>query len=115
MARAIYEVKLKERYFPAHSEAEALEMQNESDCGLKADEASVSLAVKEEHAVKLFLLAKTMYDTEKFDYNEVEVAVQALARELGYFTNYTEISGCIISWTERFCDIPMDEFVDWIL
>lgn len=116
MARGIYEVKIKEPYFPALSEADALEMlRNGSTDTLTEDDVNVTLAVNEEHTMKLFLLAKTMYDTEKFEYKEVHAAISALARELGYFTNCTEVADCVTTWVERFDEMPADELTDWLV
>lgn len=116
MARGIYEIKVKECYFPALSAADALEMQVNSGIGaLTEQDVNVSLVVSEEHTMKLFLLAKTMYDTEKFNYPEVEAAVSALARQLGYFTNSAEITSCITTWVERFDEMPIDELTNWLI
>lgn len=117
MARGIYEIKLKDNFFPALSEEEALEMQNNGNCRahLVDDEVEVTKIVSEEHTVKLFLLAKTMYDTEKFEYNEVESAVNALARELGYYNISSEVTDCVIKWVERFEDMALSELEEWII
>lgn len=116
MARGIYEVKLKERYFPAISAEDALEMQNNGTTGaLLENETEVTCIVKEEHTMKLFLLAKTMNDTEKFEFNEVESAVCALARELGYYNTYAEVANCVLTWVERFDEMTLSDLEEWII
>ena len=117
MARGIYEVKLKEHYFPAQSEEDALQMQNNGNCRapLADDEVFVSLLVKEEHTMKLFTLAKSMYDTEKFEYKEVKAALSALAFQLGYY-NSVDVAECIISWVERIAeDMTASELEEWLI
>lgn len=116
MARAIYELQLKERFFPALSVTEALEMcANNSTVDVDQGEWEVSEVCKEEHTMKLFLLAKTMEDTNKFEFNEIESAVRALARELGYYKNYEEITDCILTWVERFDEMTIIELQEWII
>lgn len=117
MARGIYEIKLKERYFPALSVAEAVDMQNNGNChGLQEEDFEVTLIVKEEHTMQLFLLAKTMYDMEKFEYNEVKAVVRALALEMGYFSVADEVAECVLRWVERFdSDYTISDLEEWII
>lgn len=118
MARGIYEVKLKEHYFPALSAADAVEMRNNGACdeSLSDGEVEVTLLVKEEHTMQLFLLAKTMYDMEKFTCQEVEVVISALARELGYFSIAEDIADCVTLWVERVAeDMTIPELEEWII
>lgn len=117
MARRIYEIKLRNGYVPALSEAEALEMQSGgsiSGC-LHEDDVSISICIPEADTVKMFLLAKTMYDTEKFSYQEVAAAVKAVAVELGYFRIAEDVVDMITTWVERFEELPADEFKEWLL
>ena len=77
MAKAIYQIKLKNHLIPAQCEDEALDTFNVG-CGytgLKEDEVEITVAVKEEHTLKLFLLAKTMVDADRFEQDEVQAAV----------------------------------------
>lgn len=117
MARGIYEVKLRERYFPALCEADALEMQiNSEACGLKDEDVEISLVISEEHTMKLFLLAKTMYETEKFDYTEIEAALFALIQKLGYRGREEEVAVCVTTWVERIVeDMSPGEFEEWLI
>lgn len=117
MARGLYEIKLKERYFPALSAADALEMQANGELPkiLHEEDVDVKLIVKEDHTMRLFLLAKTMYDMDKFEYNEVETVVGALAREMGYFNNYAEVTDCVLTWVERFDDMTTVDLEEWII
>jgi hypothetical protein len=118
MARGIYEVKLKEYYFPALSAADAVEMRNNGNCEeiLQRDEVEVRLLVQEEHTMQLFLLAKTMYDMEKFSCKEVEAVIAALAREMGYFSTAEEIADCVTLWIERVAeDMTLHELEEWII
>lgn len=117
MAREIYELKLKDRFFPALSAADALEMHMNGDRhnALTEEAVEVGVIVKGEHTMKLFILAKTMYDTEKFEWNEVGAAVCALARELGYYKNAAEVANCVLTWVERFEDMTLSELEEWII
>lgn len=117
MARAIYEIKLKENYFPAMSAEDALELQASGDYkNIPTDEeVEVYLVVKEDDTMKLFLFTKTLMDTDKFTSNEIEVAVCALAKELGYFRNYSEVARCVIMWVERFESLTLAELEEWII
>lgn len=118
MARGIYQIKLKDSYFPALSSADAVEMRNNgnTDVDLSDDEVEVSLIVQEEHTVRLFLLAKMMYDMEKFSCQEVEVALSALAREMGYFGIAEDIADCVTLWVERVAeDMTPHELEEWII
>lgn len=118
MARGIYEIKLKERYFPALSATEALEMQNNGNyCGGEKDEeVEINLMVTEEHTMQLFLLAKTMSDMEKFNYQEIEAVIVALAREMGYSSIATEVADCVLTWVERVAeDMTIHDLEEWII
>ena len=118
MARGIYEIKLRENYFPALSAADAVEMRNNGNCedSIHPDDVEVELVVQEEHAMRLFLLAKTMYDTEKFTCHEVEVVIASLAREMGYFTNAEKIADCVTQWIERVAeDMSLHDLEEWII
>ena len=117
MARGIYEITLKERFFPARSEEDAMEMQNTgTSCrALSSDEVCVSMVVTEEHAIKLFLLAKTMYDTEKFELDEVRAAVRALLGQQGYWHGTEDIIECVLTWVERFDDMTPAELEEWLI
>ena len=116
MAKELYEIKLKERYYPASSVDEALEVQCNGDLEtcLSEDNYDVSVAVEEEHTMKLFVLAKTMQDTERYVYNEVEAAICALAKELGYVKNYAEVADCVLTWVDRFDDMSLEELEEWL-
>lgn len=115
MARGIYEIKLKDSLFPAVSADEAIEMWNNGNSkSANTEELEVKMIVTEEDTVKLFLLTKTMYDTDKFNCEEVAVAVSAVAAEMGY-TNTEEISNCVIKWVERFEDSTLGELEEWVI
>ena len=117
MARAIYEIKLRERYFPAKSEEDALEMQNNGNCRgcLEDDEVCVSIVVQEEHTMKLFTAAKAMCDTEMFNSNEIEAALRAMAIQMGYYNTYTDVADCVLTWVDRFVDMEMSDLQEWII
>ena len=117
MGRAIYEIKLRENYFPATSAEDALEMQRNGNCSgiLQEGEVIVTPRVGEESTIKLFLLAKTMYDMEKYTYAEVKSAVTALAREMGYFAEAEQFAETVTTWVERFDDMPRSEFEEWLI
>lgn len=118
MARGIYKIELKDSYFPALSAADAVEMRNNgsTDVAIPDNEVEVSLFVNEDHTVRLFLLAKTMYDMEKFSCQEIEVAIAALAREMGYFGMADEIADCVTLWVERVAeDMTLSELEEWLI
>lgn len=118
MARGIYEVKLKQNYFPALSAADAVEMRNNGNCEevIPEDEVEVKLVVQEDHTMQLFLLAKTMYDLEKFTFQEIEAVLVALAREMGYFGIAEDIADCVTLWVERVAeDMKIHELEEWII
>lgn len=118
MARGIYEVKLREHFFPALSAADAVDMRNNGAVEeiLSDREVEVTLLVKEEHTMQLFLLAKTMYDMEKFTCQEVEAVISALAREMGYLDIAEEIADCVTLWVERVAeDMTLPELEEWII
>lgn len=118
MARGIYEARLKNRFYPALCEGDAMEMQVNGvcHCGLTDEDIEVSLVVKEEHTMKLFVLAKSMYDSEKFEYLEVKSAVSAVAIKMGYYTTYEEVAECVISWVERVAeDMTLSELEEWLI
>lgn len=116
MARAIYEIKLKDRLFPATSEEDALEMYNTNNEELTEEAVEVGVAVKEEHVMKLFILAKAMYDTDKFDYKEIQAAVGAVARNLGYYSTYEDVAQCVNTWIERIGeDMDVSDVAEWVI
>ena len=117
MARAIYEMKLKEGFFPALSGAEALHMQNNLASGaLLEEDVTIRVAVTAEHTLKMFTLCKTMYDTEKYTFKEIHSAIKAVATEMGYFAEAESVADMITTWTERVGeDMPLSEFEEWLL
>lgn len=117
MARAIYEITLKQKYFPALDVADALELRANGDFknSPSDEEFEVSVVVKEEDTMKLFFFAKTIMDTEKFNSKEIAASVGAMAKELGYFTNHAEIADCVITWVERFDHMTLAELEEWII
>lgn len=117
MARAIYEIKLKEPYFPAESAAEAIEMLKAKDITLFFDGPGIEVTtvVDTPDTAKLFVLAKTMYDTERFELNQIRVAVRALAGQMGYYLDADKVTECVLSWTERFDEMDLSELEEWII
>ena len=117
MVRAIYEIKLKESYFPAMSGAEALHMHNSVTSGtLQEEDLDIKVAVNAEDTLKLFLLCKTMYDMEKFTFKEVWSAVKSLAVEMGYFASAEKLADTVTTWTERLAeDMTLQEFQEWLI
>lgn len=118
MARGIYEITLKENFFPELNERDALDTFNMDGgvAGLREDDVEIRRVVEEEHTMELFLLAKTMYDMEKFTEPEIEAVVRALAIEMGYHTIYKEVAACVIKWTERMTeDMTLHDMEEWLI
>lgn len=117
MARAIYEVRLRENYFPAMSGAEALHMQNSfTSSTLQEEDVDIRVCVTAENTLKLFLLCKTMYDMEKFTFKEIWSAVKALAVETGHFAEAEKLADMVTTWTERVSeDMTLQEFQEWLI
>lgn len=117
MARQIYEIKLTEPYFPATSESEAVEMLKTKDIQLffSGPGIEVTTVATQEDTMKMFTLAKTMYDTDKFDCHEIEAAVNGLAIKMGYFGQAEKIAKCVIGWTEKFEEMTLSELQEWII
>lgn len=117
MARSIYEIKLKEPYFPAQSEAEAIELLKDKDTVLffSGPGIEVTTVVNEEDTMKLFILAKTMYDLEKFELNQIRLAVKAVAGQMGNYIQAEQITECVLSWTEKFDEMTLSELEEWII
>ena len=117
MAREIYEIRLKNNLVPSTSASEALEAFN-VQAGvdtLTEDETDIRVAVQEEHAVKLFVMAKTLYDTDKFEYEEIAGAIFSLAVSLGYYASASAVAECVTTWVERFYEMPNSDFQEWLL
>ena len=118
MARAIYEVKLRENYFPALSENDAVDMANSvtDNARLTSFDVVSQVVVPEENTMKLFTLAKTMYDLDRFSFKEIRAAVVALAVEMGYYTIAEQVADMITTWTERVSeDMTPGEFEEWVI
>lgn len=117
MARAIYEIKLTEPFFPAQSANEAIELLKDKEPALffSGPGIEVTTVVDEADTMKLFILAKTMYDTEKFELNQIRVAVRALAGQMGYYLQAEQITECVLSWTEKFDECTLSELEEWII
>jgi hypothetical protein len=118
MSRGIYEIKLKDNLFPALSAAEAVEMRNNciGSCHLQDEEVEVKLIVSADHTMQMFLLAKTMYDMEKFTAPEIDAVIRALALQMGYINNHKEVADCVIKWVERAAeDMTLHELEEWII
>lgn len=118
MARRIYEIQLKNRFIPGLSQTDAAELWNEGEeegKKLNEDEVEVNIVCSEEDTMKLFILAKIMYDTDKFNATEIERAVSTLATTLGYKTSL-EIAECVVRWVERMTDdMTLAEIEEWII
>ena len=82
---------------------------------MDTEEVDVKVICNAEHAMKLFVLAKTMYDTEKFDSDDIEVAVRSLALKLNCFCNFEEITSCVMTWVERFDEMSLADLEEWII
>lgn len=116
MARNIYAIKLKNSFIPAASAEDALDQYNTlADTELTPSEASVEIVVKEEHVMKMFILAKTMFDAEKFEYDEMQAAISALALKFGYYSAHEDITDCVLTWVERFADITPADLEEWVI
>ena len=118
MARGIYEIKLRENFLPALSESDAVDMLEgvTDNARIQKLDVEVSLKVPDEQTMKLFILAKSMYDLDKFTYQEICAATQALVRELGYFADAEDLADTICRWTERVSeDMTLTEFEEWLI
>lgn len=117
MSRAIYEIKLKEPYFPAKNVTEAVSMLKAKDTDLFFDGPGIEVTevVSEQDTMKLFVLAKTMYDTDRFDLNQVRVAVRALAGQMGHYVIAEKITECVLEWAEKFEEMSLSELEEWII
>ena len=116
MGRCIYEVKLKQRYFPAFSKEEALRLRNQDDNATltENDDVEIDVIVPEYEAMKLFVLAKIMQDNN-FDCQEIYEALEALCKRMGYISNRAEIAVCVADWVEKFDAITLEELKEWMM
>ena len=119
MARAIYKIELKQCYFPALSQAEAVELRNRSaSCGedIQDEEVNVNIVVQEEHTMRLFRLAKLLMDMEEYTAPEIDAIICALARQLGYEDTCKEVADCVIHWVEKVAeDMTLSEMEEWVI
>ena len=117
MARGIYQIILKQNLFPALSEKDALETQDTINIDALDREADIEaiLVVNEEDTMKLFTLAKTMQDLEKFDHREIEAAVRAMAIQMGHYSRVAQVVNTIMLWTERMDYLTPGEFEEWMI
>lgn len=117
MAREIYEIKLKDPYFPAASVREAVEMLKQKDITLFFNDPGIEVntVVTNADTVKLFVLAKTMYDTDRFELNQIRAAVKGLASQMGYYLESDKITECVLSWTEKFDEMDLSELEEWLI
>ena len=117
MARGIYEINLNERYFPALSQKDALEMRNNGNCGecLQDSDVDINCLVPADDTMKLFILAKTMEESNRFEFSEIYSVVSALAIQLGYKEHEKEITNCILKWIERLDEMNIVDLEEWII
>lgn len=117
MSRAIYEIKLKEPYFPAKDTNDAIGMLKAKDTTLFFDGPGIEVTevVNQQDTMKLFVLAKTMYDTDRFDLNQIRVAVKALAGQMGHYTRAEQVTECVLEWAEKFEEMSLSELEEWII
>lgn len=115
MAMKMYEFRLKERFIPAENEDTAKELLGDGDVLVKYyDNLETKKVVEEDDTMKLFILAKTMMDLDRYNCEEIAVAVSALATRLGY-SDAPEIAESVITWTERFVDVTLFDLQEWLL
>lgn len=116
MGRTIYEIKLNNRYYPATSAEDVLEMVDPDTAQLLTGMSfTVSEVVNEEHTMKLLIAAKTLCEAELFESDEIEAAIRAMAIELGYYNTYADVTDCVLTWADRFTDMSVSELQEWII
>ena len=79
-----------------------------------ADQKDFEILVPHQDFVKLFRLARTLYDIEQYSAEDVETLVDAYAKKLGYSLSSSDLWHGILKWVERFDDFGDEDIEDWL-
>lgn len=115
MAKEIYLVSLKSSMTIAETADEAFDNLNGGSCHphINGEDFNATAVVNEELTAKLLILHRAMNKTEKFDYQEIILAIKGIIpAHLSLYAD--DIADCISAWGERLEDLDDEEFMDWL-
>lgn len=86
---------------------------NETD-DATTNEKDFSVLVPHEDFIKIFRLARTLYEIEQYTAEDVEVLVEAYSKNLGYNLSKSDLWYGILLWAERLMDMDDEDIEDWL-
>lgn len=115
MAKQIYRMSLQCHMGVAES-AEGIfeEMSTLYYEGLKKEYVNIEPAVSEEITKKMLLLHRVMFNSEKFEYQDIFNAIMSLVPAENW-NEREEIADAVCVTGERLLDLDEEEFMDWFV
>lgn len=77
-------------------------------------EDDLEIIIPHKDFVKIFKFARDLYQFDKLNSDQVEIAVGVYAQSLGYTLTETEIINGITQWAERFYDSYDEDIENWL-
>lgn len=110
----LYQYKYAVRVVPGRNPEEANEhfMTEREVKGF--DDADFELLVPHVDFVKLFRLARTLYEFDYYTPEDISALVSTYATKLGYTLSDSDIWHGIMKWVERFSDADDEDIEDWL-
>lgn len=116
MSKMLYEIRINPDVIPAVSRKDALEELNNSGISLTENDTSVIVLLDEDKTVRLFTLARMMYQSEKYEYDEINAALLGLCKCMGCEEREARMCvDAVCTWCERMEDLDDDEWEDWLM
>ena len=108
----LYASKYAVRVAPGRNPEEANEhfMAEQEVTGFEDFELLISHA----DFVKLFRLARTLYEFDYYTSEDISALVRTYANKLGYTLSDSDIWHGIMKWAERFSDADDEDIEDWL-
>lgn len=110
----LYEYKYAVKVSPGRN-AEEAQAHFMADLEIKGIEKSdFKLLVPHEDFVKLFRLARTLYEVDQYTPEDISTLVSTYANILGYTLSNSDIWHGILKWAERLSDSDDEDIEDWL-
>lgn len=115
MAKQIYRMNLQHHMGIAESEDGFFEELNTLYYeGLKKEDVEIKPVVSEEITKKMLLLHRVMFNSEKFEYQDIFNAIMSLVPAENW-DEREEIADAVCVTGERLLDLDEEEFMDWFV
>lgn len=116
MSKMLYEVRINPDVVPAVSKKDALGEIYDAGITLTESDAVINVLLDEDKTVRLFTLARMMYQSEKYEYDEISAALLGLCKCMGCEEREAQMCvNAVCTWCERLEDADDDEWEEWLM